>query len=96
MGWEIPLFCSLNLILLTTYFLFAICFFPKVNKSLRDLVKSAVNPETDEIEALSNSLDEFTSALVDPLRTDSDTRNTFKSCLGYVVDKAIDTEQKKV
>lgn len=67
----------------------------EVNKTLRDLVKSAVNPETDEMETLSTLLDEFTCALVDPLRTDSDTRNTFKSCFDYVVNKAIDTEQKK-
>lgn len=67
-----------------------------MNKTLRDLVKSAVNPETDEMETLSKLLDEFTCALVDPLRTDSDTRNTFKSCFDYVVNKAIDTEQKKV
>lgn len=67
----------------------------EVNKTLRDLVKSAVNPEIDEMETLSTLLDEFTCALVDPLRTDSDTRNTFKSCFDYVVNKAIDTEQKK-
>ena len=68
----------------------------QVNKRLKDLVKSAVNPETDEIGALSNSVEEFTSAFVNPLRSDNDTRNTFKSCLDYVVDKAIDAEQKKV
>ena len=67
-----------------------------MNKRLKDLVKSAVNPETDEIGALSNSVEEFTSAFVNPLRSDNDTRNTFKSCLDYVVDKAIDAEQKKV
>ena len=59
-------------------------------------MKKAVNPETDKIETLSKSVNEFTCAFVDPLRSDSDTRNTFKSCLDSVVDKAIDTEQKKV
>ena len=82
-----PTFSGLTLLLFT---------FPQVNKILKDLVKSAVNPETDEIETLSKSVDGFTCALVDPLRSDSDTRNTFKSCFDSVVDKAIDTEQKEV
>ena len=70
--------------------------FPQVNRKLKDLVKSAVNPETDEINTLSNLVDEFTYAFVDPLRSNSDTRTTFERCLDYVVDKAIDTKQKKV
>ena len=39
---------------------------------------------------------EFTSALIDPLKADADTRNTFQSCFDDLVDKAIDTKQKKV
>ncbi|CAH3122215.1 unnamed protein product [Pocillopora meandrina] len=38
---------------------------------------------------------EFTSAMIDPLKADADTRNTFQSCFDDLVDKAIDTEQKK-
>ena len=72
-----------------------ICFL-QVNKTLKGLVEKAVNPETDEIQMLSNSLNEFTYAFVDPLRSDSDTRHTFKSCLDLMVDKAIDEGQKKV
>ena len=45
---------------------------------------------------LEKSIDEFTSALIDPLKADPDTRKTFQSCFDYVIDKAIDTEQKKV
>ena len=67
-----------------------------MNKKLKYLVENAVNPETDEIETLSKSVNEFTSAFINPLRSDSDTRNTFKRCLDYVVDIAIDEEQKKV
>ena len=80
-----------------TYFLqLLLSFLLQVNKILKDLVAKAVNPETDEIETLSKSVNEFTCAFIDPLRSDSDTRNTFQSCLDSVVDKAIDTEQKKV
>ena len=67
-----------------------------MNKTLKGLVEKAVNPETDEIQMLSNSLNEFTYAFVDPLRSESDTRRTFKSCLDLMVDKAIDEGQKKV
>ena len=74
---------------------FAICFL-QVNKTLKGLVEKAVNPETDEIQTLSNSLNVFTYAFVDPLRSDSDTRHTFKSCLDFMVDKAIDEGEKKV
>lgn len=70
--------------------------FKQVNKTLKGLVEKAVNPETDEIQTLSNSLNEFTYAFVDPLRSDSDTRHTFKSCLDFMIDKAIDEGQKKV
>ena len=45
---------------------------------------------------LEKSIDKFTSALMDPLKADPDTRKTFQSCFDYVIDKAIDTEQKKV
>lgn len=65
-----------------------------MNKILKDSANS-VNPEKDEIETLVNSVDEFTSALINPLKSDSDTRNTFQSCFDHVVDKAINTEQKK-
>lgn len=70
-------------------------FSPQVNKILKDSANS-VNPEKDEIETLVNSADEFTSALINPLKSDNDTRNTFQSCFDHVVDKAINTEQKKV
>ncbi len=67
-----------------------------MNKILSNSADSGVNPEKDEIETLVNSVNEFTSALINPLKSDNDTRNTFQSCFDYVVDKAIDAEQKKV
>jgi len=66
-----------------------------VNKILKDSANN-VNPEKDEFEALVNSVDAFTSALINPLKSDSDTRNTFQSCFDHVVDEAIKREQKKV
>ncbi|KAL9984405.1 hypothetical protein ACROYT_G006693 [Oculina patagonica] len=67
----------------------------EVNKILSNSADSGVNPEKDEIETLVNSVNEYTSALINPLKSDNDTRNTFQSCFDYVVDKAIDAEQKK-
>lgn len=66
-----------------------------MNKKLKDSANN-VNPEKDEFEALVNSVDAFTSALINPLKSDSDTRNTFQSCFDHVVEEAINTEQKKV
>ena len=62
---------------------------------MRELANGA-NPEGDDIEKLEKSIGEFTSALIDPLKADADTRNTFQSCLDDVVEKAIETKQKKV
>ena len=66
-----------------------------MNKILSDSAHIA-NPEKDEIEKLVNSMNEFTSALINPLKSDKDTRIKFQSCFDYVVDQAIDAEQKKV
>ncbi|XP_066027980.1 uncharacterized protein [Pocillopora verrucosa] len=66
----------------------------QVNKALRDLAHGA-NPEKDDIEQLEKSIGEFAEALIDPLKADADTRNTFQSCFDDVVDNAIDTKQKK-
>ena len=45
---------------------------------------------------LEKSIDEFISALIDPLKADPVTKKSFQSCFDDVIDKAIDTEQKKV
>ncbi|XP_066021565.1 uncharacterized protein [Pocillopora verrucosa] len=66
----------------------------QVNKALRDLAHG-VNPEKYDIEQLEKSVDEFISAFIDPLKADADTRYTFQICFDDVVDKAIDTKQKK-
>ncbi|PFX24640.1 hypothetical protein AWC38_SpisGene10754 [Stylophora pistillata] len=67
----------------------------QVSKQLRDLAHDA-NPEKDDLEMLEKSIDGFTSALIDPLKADADTRNTFQSCFDDVVDEAIDMKQKKI
>ncbi|PFX26290.1 Short transient receptor potential channel 2 [Stylophora pistillata] len=66
----------------------------QVNKALRDLSGRGI-PEKDDIEKLEKYVNEFTSALVDPLKTNADNRRTFQSCFDCVVDEAIDTKQKK-
>ncbi|RMX45056.1 hypothetical protein pdam_00011500 [Pocillopora damicornis] len=66
----------------------------KVNKALQDLAHDE-NSEKDDVKMLEKSIDEFISALIDPLKADPDTKKSFQSCFDDVIDKAIDTEQKK-
>ncbi|XP_022789480.1 uncharacterized protein LOC111329136 [Stylophora pistillata] len=66
----------------------------QVNKKLRRLADRK-GPEKDDIEKLAKSVDEFTLALVDPLKSNADTRHKFQSFFDSVVDEAIDTRQKK-
>ena len=74
---------------ITNYFL------SQVNKALQDLAHDE-NSEKDDVKMLEKSIDEFISALIDPLKVDPDTKKSFQSCFDDVIDKAIDTEQKKV
>ena len=67
----------------------------QVKKKLKDLPDSG-GAERNELELLVNSLDEFTAALIHPLKSDHDSRSTFRSCLDAIMEKVIDTEQKKV
>ena len=45
---------------------------------------------------LANSVDEFTSCLLDPLKTNTEARHAFGDSLDYLVDAGINLEQKKV
>ncbi|KAJ7377938.1 hypothetical protein OS493_025252 [Desmophyllum pertusum] len=67
----------------------------EVKKNLNDLPDRG-GAERNEFQMLANSVDEFTAALINPLKSDDDSRSTFRSCLDSVMEKAIDTEQKKV
>lgn len=67
----------------------------QVKKKLKDLPDSG-GAERNELESLVNSLDEFSAALIHPLKSDHDSRDIFRSCLDGIMEKAIDTEHKKV
>ena len=67
----------------------------QVKKKLKHLPDSG-GAERNDLELLVNSLDEFTAALIHPLKSDHDSRSIFRSCLDGIMEKAIDTEQKKV
>ena len=45
---------------------------------------------------LADSVDEFTSALIDPLNSDKQSREAFGDSLDSIIDKAIEYEQMKV
>ena len=45
---------------------------------------------------LADSVDEFTSALIDPLKSDEQSREVFGDSLDSVIDKAIKYKQMKV
>ena len=53
-------------------------------------------PDEDDFTKLANSVDEFTSCLLDPLKTNTEARHTFGDSLDYLVDAGINLEQKKV
>ena len=64
---------------------FEICFvLAEKKKTLKDFTK------------LANSVDEFTSCLLDPLKTNTEARHAFGDSLDYLVDAGINLEQKKV
>ena len=53
-------------------------------------------PDEEEFIKLANSLDAFTSSLLNPLKSKTEERRAFADSLDYVMDNAIDLEQKKV
>ena len=50
----------------------------------------------EEMKKLADSVDEFTSALIDPLKSDKQSREALGDCLDSIIDKAIKYEQMKV
>lgn len=45
---------------------------------------------------MANSVDQFTSCLLDPLKSSKEARHAFGDCLDDVMDVGIDLEQKQV
>ena len=72
-------------------------FYFQTNLSLRRLARRKGNEEQKErFTKLANSVDEFTSCLLDPLETSTGDRHVFGESLDLLLDDAIDGEQKKV
>ena len=53
-------------------------------------------PDEEDFTKLANSVDEFTSCLLDPLKSKTEDRHSFGNSLDYLLDVGIELEQKKV
>lgn len=53
-------------------------------------------PDVEELKKLANSVEEFTTCLIDPLKSDTDDREAFGDSLDLIIDKAIEYNQGKV
>lgn len=53
-------------------------------------------PDVEELKKLANSVDEFTTSLIDPLKSDRPSREAFGNSLDSIIDKAIEYKQMKV
>ena len=53
-------------------------------------------PDEEEFNKLAHSVDEFTSSLLNPLKSNAENRRIFADSLDDVVENAIELEQKKV
>ena len=66
-----------------------------MNFELRQIADRKEQDE-EEFNKLANSLDAFTSALLNPLKSRTEDRRAFADLLDDVMDMAIDLKQKKV
>lgn len=53
-------------------------------------------PDVEELAKLANSVEEFTTCLIDPLKSDTREREAFGDTLDLIIDKAIKYKQRKV
>ena len=67
----------------------------QVSFELRKLADSK-GPDEERFNQLANSVEEFTSCLLDPLRADQRRREEFGDALDDILDEAIQLQQKKV
>ena len=67
----------------------------KANFELRRLADSK-GPDEKRFSLLANSVEEFTTCLLEPLRSDERGREEFGDCLDEILEDAIQLEQKKV
>ena len=66
-----------------------------MNFELRRLAEKK-GPDEEDFTKLANSVDEFTSCLLDPLKSNTEDRHAFGNSLDYLLDAGIELEQKKV
>ena len=52
--------------------------------------------DEEDFTKLANSVDEFTSCLLDPLKTNTEARHAFGDSLDYLLEAGIEMKQKKV
>lgn len=69
------------------------CF--QANSKLRRLAKEK-GPGAEEFAKMARSVDEFTSCLLDPLKSDMEARHVFGDSLNDLMDVGIDRKQKTV
>ena len=67
----------------------------QANFKLRNLANEK-GPSAEEFTSLAASVDEFTSRLLDPLKSKTEARHVFGNSLDDLMEVAIDWEQKKV
>lgn len=68
----------------------------QVNFELRRLAKKK-GPDIERFNQLANSVEEFTTSLLDPMRSDEGLRKQFGDyLLDEILDDAVEFEQKKV
>lgn len=67
----------------------------QTNFELRRLARKK-GPSEEEFTRLANSVDQFTSCLLDPLKSHTEARHAFGDSLDDVMDAGIEWEQKKV
>ena len=52
--------------------------------------------DEEDFTKLANSVDEFTSCLLDPLKSKKEARHAYRDSLDYLLDAGIEMKQKKV
>ena len=53
-------------------------------------------PDVEELKSLADSVNEFTTSLIDPLKSDKSSREAFSGSLDSIIDEAIQNKQMKV
>ncbi|KAL9984536.1 hypothetical protein ACROYT_G006841 [Oculina patagonica] len=66
----------------------------KVSGFLQDKARQE-RPDVEELKKLASSVDEFTTSLIDPLKSDKPSREAFGDSLDSIIDKAIEYKQMK-